>query len=76
MAALSPPIGERLRSGLQTLLPPSHCSSSLPFLANAPDAQAVFLSGTGMPTIEILQALEQDLSKPALSANSAMMWYA
>ena len=39
-------------------------------------AQAVFLSGTGMPTIEILEALEQDLGKPAISANSAMMWHA
>jgi maleate cis-trans isomerase len=43
---------------------------------DSPNAQAVFLSGTGMPTIKILQALEQDLGKPALSANSAMMWYA
>ena len=41
-----------------------------------PNAQAVFLSGTGMPTIEILEALEQDLGKPAISANSAMMWHA
>jgi maleate isomerase len=39
-------------------------------------AQAVFLSGTGMPTIEILAALEHDLGKPAISANSAMMWHA
>lgn len=41
-----------------------------------PNAQAVLLSGTGMPTVKILQALEQDLGKPALSTNSAMMWYA
>jgi maleate isomerase len=39
-------------------------------------AQAVFLSGTGMPTIKILQTLEQDLGKPVISANSAMMWHA
>jgi maleate cis-trans isomerase len=43
---------------------------------DSPNAQAVFLSGTGMPTISILQALEQDLGKPALSATSAMMWHA
>ena len=43
---------------------------------DTPTAQAVFLSGTGMPTIKILEALEQDLGKPAISANSAMMWYA
>jgi maleate isomerase len=39
-------------------------------------AQAVFLSGTGMPTVKILATLEQDLCKPAISANSAMMWHA
>jgi maleate isomerase len=37
-------------------------------------AQAVFLSGLGMPTISILETLEQDLGKPAISAASAMMW--
>jgi len=41
-----------------------------------PNAQAVFLSGTGMPTISILEALEQDLGKPAISAASALMWHA
>jgi maleate isomerase len=39
-------------------------------------AQAVFLSGLGMPTISILETLEQDLGKPAISAASAMMWQA
>lgn len=43
---------------------------------DSPEAQAVFLSGTGMPTIEILEVLEQDLGKPVLSAASAMMWHA
>jgi maleate isomerase len=43
---------------------------------DSPDAQAIFLSGTGMPTIKILEALEHDLGKPAISANSAMMWHA
>lgn len=41
-----------------------------------PGAQAVFLSGAAMPTIEILQMLEQDLGKPVISAASAMMWNA
>ena len=44
--------------------------------ANGPDADAVFLSGTGMPTLSILQALEDDLGKPVISAASAMMWSA
>jgi maleate cis-trans isomerase len=43
---------------------------------NTPEAQAVFLSGTGMPTIDILDVLEQDLGKPVLSAASAMMSHA
>jgi maleate cis-trans isomerase len=41
-----------------------------------PNAQAVFLSGTGMPTIPILEMLEHDLGKPVISAASAMMWNA
>ncbi len=41
-----------------------------------PESQAVFLSGTGMPTIPILAMLERDLGKPALSSNAAMMWHA
>jgi maleate cis-trans isomerase len=40
------------------------------------DADAVFLSGTGMPTVTVLEALEQDLGKPVLSSASAMMWHA
>jgi maleate isomerase len=43
---------------------------------DAADAEAVFLSGTGMPTIAVLAALEQDLGKPVLSSNAAMMWHA
>jgi maleate isomerase len=44
--------------------------------ADRPDAQAVFLSGTGMPTLSMLQVLEDDLGKPVFSAASAMMWHA
>lgn len=44
--------------------------------ADRPEAEAVFLSGTGMPTLGMLQALEDDLGKPVLSASSAMMWNA
>jgi maleate isomerase len=40
------------------------------------DAEAVFLSGVGMPTIEVLETLERDLGKPVISAASAMMWHA
>lgn len=40
------------------------------------DAEAVFLSGVGMPTIGAIAALEADLGKPVISAASAMMWHA
>ena len=39
-------------------------------------AEAVFLSGTGMPTVTVLDALEQDLGKPVISSNAAMLWHA
>ncbi len=44
--------------------------------ADRPEADAVFLSGTGMPTLAMLQTLEDDLGKPVISAASAMMWNA
>ena len=45
-------------------------------MVDTADAEAVFLSGTGMPTVTVLEALEQDLGKPVLSSASAMMWHA
>jgi maleate isomerase len=44
--------------------------------ANTPDAEAVLLSGTGLPTVGVLDALEQDLKKPVLSSNQASLWQA
>ena len=43
---------------------------------DVPEAQGVFLSGLGMPTLPVLEMLERDLGKPALSSASAMMWNA
>jgi maleate isomerase len=43
---------------------------------DTPEAEAVFLSGTGMPTLPVLGVLEQDLAKPVISSASAMMWHA
>jgi maleate isomerase len=44
--------------------------------ANTPEADAVLLSGTGLPTVRILETLEQDLNKPVLSSNQASLWRA
>jgi len=39
-----------------------------------PEADGVFISCTGFRTAEVLQALEDDLGKPVVSANQALMW--
>jgi maleate isomerase len=41
-----------------------------------PDADVIFLSGVGMPTLDALEPLEEDTGKPVISAASAMMWHA
>ena len=43
---------------------------------DAESAEAVFLTGTGMPTLPVLELLEQDLKKPVISSASAVMWHA
>ncbi|HEY7238354.1 MAG TPA: aspartate/glutamate racemase family protein [Burkholderiales bacterium] len=43
---------------------------------DAHDAQAIFLSGLGMPSIDVLERLERELGKPVFSAASATMWNA
>ena len=44
--------------------------------ADVPDADAVLLSGTGLPTVGVLDILERDLCKPVVSSNQAMLWRA
>ena len=44
--------------------------------ADAPDADAVLLSGTGLPTVGVLELLERDLGKPVISSNQASLWLA
>jgi maleate cis-trans isomerase len=43
---------------------------------DVPEAQAVFLSGVGMPTVAVLEQIEQDLGKPVVSSTAAFMWNA
>jgi maleate isomerase len=43
---------------------------------DVPEAQAVFISGVGMPSIDVLERLERELRKPVISSASAMMWNA
>jgi maleate isomerase len=44
--------------------------------AYVPAADAVLLSGTGLPTVGVLEVLEQDLKIPVISSNQASLWQA
>jgi maleate isomerase len=44
--------------------------------ADVPEAQAVFISGLGLPTIDVLDRLREELGKPVISGASALMWNA
>jgi maleate isomerase len=43
---------------------------------DSPQAQALFFSGLGLPTLDVLERLERELGKPVLSSCSAMLWHA
>jgi maleate cis-trans isomerase len=51
-------------------------AADLARLADVPEAEAVLLSGTGLPTVGVLDELERELGKPVLSSNQAMLWRA
>lgn len=53
---------------------PSEASYRLAKEADDPRAEAVFISCTAFRTLEILEALEEDLGKPVVTANQATMW--
>jgi maleate cis-trans isomerase len=44
--------------------------------ADTPEAQAVLISGTGLPTVGVLERLERELGKPVISSNQACLWRA
>jgi maleate cis-trans isomerase len=44
--------------------------------ADTPEAQAVLISGTGLPTVGVLERLEFELGKPVISSNQACLWRA
>lgn len=43
---------------------------------DTPDADAMFISCTNLPTYDIIEPLEQALGKPVLTANQVTMWAA
>ena len=43
---------------------------------DAPTADTLLVSGTGLPTAGIVARLEQDLGKPVVTSQAAMLWHA
>jgi maleate cis-trans isomerase len=44
--------------------------------ADVPAAEAVLISGTGLPTAGIVERLERDLGKPVVTSQAAALWWA
>ena len=44
--------------------------------ADAPEAEALLISGTGLPTAGIVERLEHDLGKPVVTSQVATLWQA
>jgi maleate cis-trans isomerase len=55
---------------------PEERAAELARRADAPGAQAVLISGTGLPTVGALERLERELGKPVISSNQACLWRA
>ena len=55
------------------LLPPEEITE-MALAADHPDAQALFLSCTALPALDLIDALEARLGKPVLTANQALFW--
>lgn len=43
--------------------------------ADTEDAEAVFLSCTGLSAVHLVEALEEDLQKPVITSNQATFWH-
>ena len=45
------------------------------FVDRRPEADAIFLSCTALPTIAVVAALEEELGKPVVTSNQATLWH-
>jgi maleate cis-trans isomerase len=43
--------------------------------ADVPDADCVFISCTGLRSLEVIDRLEKDLGKPVIASTTAMIWH-
>jgi maleate isomerase len=66
--------GLGLRSEIWTV--PYETTSDLVRDTDTPDAEAVFVSCTNLPTYDVIAKLEAELDKPVLTANQVTIWSA
>lgn len=55
---------------------PYERTRSLARSVDSPEAEAVFISCTGLPTLAVLAGLEEELGKPVISSNAVTLWHA
>lgn len=55
---------------------PYETTAELVRTTDSPDAQAIFVSCTNLPTYDLIAPLERELGKPVLTANQVTMWSA
>jgi maleate isomerase len=55
---------------------PYETTAELVRATDSPDAQAIFVSCTNLPTYDLIAPLERELGKPVLTANQVTMWSA
>ena len=67
------PEGRRREWDRTNRQPPS-TAANLARRADQPSADAVLISGTNFRTFDVLPTLEEDLGKPVVSSNSALLW--
>jgi maleate cis-trans isomerase len=44
--------------------------------ADVPSADTILISGTGLPTVGVVERLERELGKPVVTSQIAMLWHA
>lgn len=70
-------VGYRRLDGVTNIYDESEArAADLARAANVAAADAVLVSGTGLPTAGMLDAVERELGKPVLSSNQASLWRA
>jgi len=67
-------VGPEMQNGEQISSTPPQVMYRWAVEADRPEAQGVLLPCTNLRTLEILNSLEDDLQKPVVSGNQAMMW--